>query len=43
LTDTFRVMNFTVLAVALFFVLRKPLSQALNGRIKGIKDELEHA
>jgi F-type H+-transporting ATPase subunit b len=39
--DTFRVMNFTVLAVALFFVLRKPLSQALNDRIKGIKDELE--
>ena len=38
--DTFRVMNFTVLAVALFFVLRKPLSQALNARIKGIKDEL---
>jgi F-type H+-transporting ATPase subunit b len=39
--DWFRVMNFTVLAVALFFVLRKPLSQALNARIKGIKDELE--
>ena len=39
--DTFRVMNFTVLAVALFFVLKKPLSQALNARIKGIKDELE--
>jgi len=40
-TDTYRVMNFTVLAVALFFILRKPLSQALNARIKGIKDELE--
>lgn len=40
-TDTFRVMNFTVLAVVLFFVLRKPVSQALNARIKGIKDELE--
>ena len=39
--DTFRVMNFSVLAIALFFVLRKPLSQALNARIKGIKDELE--
>jgi F-type H+-transporting ATPase subunit b len=35
-TDTFRVMNFVVLAVALVFVLRKPLS-----RIKGIKEQLE--
>jgi F-type H+-transporting ATPase subunit b len=34
-------MNFSVLAIALFFVLKKPLSQALNARIKGIKDELE--
>jgi F-type H+-transporting ATPase subunit b len=40
-TDTFRVMNFVVLAVALVFVLRKPLSQALGSRIKGIKEQLE--
>ena len=40
-TDTYRVMNFSVLAIALFFVLRKPVSQALNGRIQGIKDQLE--
>lgn len=40
-TDTYRVMNFTVLAVGLFFILRKPLSQFLNGRIQGIKDQLE--
>ena len=40
-TDTYRVMNFTVLAVALFFVLRKPLSQALGSRIKGIKEQLD--
>ncbi len=40
-TDTFRVMNFVVLAVALVFVLRKPLSQALSSRIKGIKEQLE--
>ena len=40
-TDTFRLMNFAVLAVALVFVLRKPLSQALGSRIKGIKDQLE--
>jgi F-type H+-transporting ATPase subunit b len=40
-TDTFRVMNFAVLFIALFFLLRKPLKQALNARIKGIKDQLE--
>ena len=40
-TDWYRVMNFSVLAIALFFVLKKPLSQALNARINGIKDELE--
>jgi len=39
-TDWFRVMNFTVLAIALVFVLRKPLSQALGARIKGIKGQL---
>ncbi len=39
--DTYRVMNFAVLAIALFFILKKPLSQALNARIKGIKDQLE--
>ena len=40
-TDTFRVMNFAVLVIALVFVLRKPLSQALGARIKDIKDQLE--
>jgi len=40
-TDTFRVMNFVVLVVALGFVLRKPLSQALSSRIKVIKAQLE--
>ena len=40
-TDTFRVMNFAVLVIALVFVLRKPLSQALSSRIKIIKDQLE--
>jgi F-type H+-transporting ATPase subunit b len=40
-TDTFRVMNFAVLAIALVFLLRKPLSQALGSRIKGIKEQLE--
>lgn len=40
-TDTFRVMNFVVLVVALGFVLRKPLSQALSSRIKVIKAQLD--
>ena len=40
-TDTYKVTNFTVLIVALFFLLRKPVAQALNGRIKGIKDQID--
>jgi F-type H+-transporting ATPase subunit b len=40
-TDWYRVMNFVVLAVGLFIVLKKPASQALNSRIKGIAQELE--
>jgi F-type H+-transporting ATPase subunit b len=39
-TDTYRVMNFAVLAAALFFLLRKPVSQVLKNRIKGIEDQL---
>jgi F-type H+-transporting ATPase subunit b len=34
-------MNFAVLVVALIFVLRKPLSQALSSRIKTIKEQLD--
>ena len=40
-TDTYKVMNFTVLFVGLFYLLRKPVAQALNGRIKGIQDQLD--
>lgn len=40
-TDTYRVMNFAVLAIGLFFLLRKPVKQALNSRISGIQTELE--
>ncbi|MDY6906061.1 MAG: ATP synthase F0 subunit B [Thermodesulfobacteriota bacterium] len=40
-TDTYRVINFTILVVALFFVLRKPVAQGLNNRIANIKNELE--
>jgi len=39
-TDTYRVMNFAVLAIVLFILLRKPVSQALDSRIRGIKDQL---
>ena len=40
-TDTQRVLNFAVLFGGLFFILRKPVSRALNDRIKGIKDQLQ--
>lgn len=39
-TDTYRVMNFAVLFIALFFVLRKPVANFLTGRVDGIKTEL---
>ena len=39
-TDTYKVMNFAVLAIGLFLLLKKPVAQALNSRIKGIKDQL---
>ncbi len=39
-TDWFKVMNFGVLAVALFLVARKPVAEALNGRIQGIQEDL---
>ncbi|MCU0600568.1 MAG: ATP synthase F0 subunit B [Desulfobacterales bacterium] len=39
-TDTYRVLNFFVLAGVLFFLLRKPVSQFLGDRIKGIQDQL---
>lgn len=39
--DWYRLMNFVVLAAALVFILRKPVSQALSSRIKGIQEQLE--
>ena len=39
-TDTYRVMNFAVLFIGLFLILKKPVSQALGGRIQGIKEQL---
>jgi len=41
-TDSYRIMNFTVLVVGLFLLLRKPVAKALNSRIKGIKEQLEN-
>ena len=40
-TDSYRIMNFTVLVVGLFLLLRKPVAKALNARISGIKKQLE--
>lgn len=40
-TDTYRVMNFAVLAIGLFLLLRKPVANALNARIDGIKEQLK--
>lgn len=39
--DWFRLMNFVVLAGALVFILRKPVSQALSSRITDIQEQLE--
>ncbi|MBU1055011.1 MAG: ATP synthase F0 subunit B [Proteobacteria bacterium] len=39
-TDTYRVMNFAVLAIGLFLLLKKPAANALNDRINGIKEQL---
>ena len=39
-TDTYRVLHFIVLAGGLFFLLRKPLSNALSARVKGIEEQL---
>ena len=40
-TDTYRVMNFAVLAIALFFLLKKPVAQFLGDRIQSIQEQLD--
>lgn len=40
-TDTYRVMNFAVLAIGLFLILRKPVAQTFSNRIKGIQHQLD--
>ena len=39
-TDTYKVMNFAVLMIALFFIVRKPVAEFFSSRVKAIKDEL---
>lgn len=39
-TDTYRVICFVVLAGGLFYLLKKPVPQALNARIEGIREQL---
>lgn len=40
-TDTYRIMNFVVLAAGLFIIIRKWAVPIFRDRIKGIKDQLE--
>jgi F-type H+-transporting ATPase subunit b len=38
--DTYKVLNFGVLAIALFFLAKKPVKEFFASRIKGIEEEL---
>ncbi len=38
--DTYKVLNFAVLAIALFFIAKKPVKEFFTSRIKGIENEL---
>jgi F-type H+-transporting ATPase subunit b len=40
-TDTYRIINFVVLAVALIIIIKKWVVPLFRDRIKGIRDELE--
>lgn len=40
-TDSYRVLNFVVLSLIIYFLLRKPAGQFFRNRIKGISQELE--
>jgi len=39
-TDWYKVLNFAILTIGLFLIVRKPVSNFLNGRIQGIKEQL---
>ncbi len=38
--DTWKVLNFGILAIALIFILRKPAGQFFSSRVKNIEDEI---
>jgi F-type H+-transporting ATPase subunit b len=40
-TDNWRILNFAVLAAALFIIIRKWVAPTFSSRIQGIRDELE--
>jgi F-type H+-transporting ATPase subunit b len=40
ITDTYKVLNFAVLAGALFYIARKPVAEFFTSRIKGIQEQL---
>lgn len=40
ITDTYKVMNFVVLAGLLFYIAKKPVAEFFSSRIKGIQEEL---
>lgn len=39
-TDTYKVLNFIVLAAVLFYIARKPVAQFFSSRVKDIRDQL---
>lgn len=41
ITDTYKLMNFAVLAGALFYLARKPVKEFFSSRTTGIREELE--
>jgi F-type H+-transporting ATPase subunit b len=40
-TDTYRIINFLVLAAIVFFLIRKPAAQFLGDRIRGIQEQIK--
>jgi F-type H+-transporting ATPase subunit b len=40
ITDTYKVLNFIVLAGALFYIAKKPVAEFFSSRIKGIQEQL---
>ncbi|SLM28968.1 ATP synthase subunit b 1 [Desulfamplus magnetovallimortis] len=40
ITDTYKVLNFIVLAGALFYIARKPVAEFFTSRVKGIEEQL---